>query len=70
MTKAQKCGICSHRLPSLKPSQHAMFFVPAKTVSTHKANLMRKLRIENNADLIRYAAMQNLTTEVRKTAAW
>jgi DNA-binding NarL/FixJ family response regulator len=27
----------------------------AKTVSTHKANLMHKLAIDNNADLIRYA---------------
>ena len=39
-------------------------FLSAKTISTHKANLMRKLRIGNNADLIRYAAKQNLISEV------
>jgi DNA-binding NarL/FixJ family response regulator len=29
--------------------------VSAKTVSTHKMRLMQKLRVENNADLVRYA---------------
>jgi DNA-binding NarL/FixJ family response regulator len=32
----------------------------AKTVSTHKMNLMHKLGVETNADLIRYALMHGL----------
>lgn len=32
----------------------------AKTVSTHKARLMRKLNIDNNADLIRYGLKHGL----------
>jgi two-component system invasion response regulator UvrY len=43
-------------------------FFSAKTISTHKANLMHKLGIKNNADLIRYAARQNLKAEVSKSA--
>lgn len=35
--------------------------VSAKTVSTHKARLMQKLRIDNNADLVRYAVHNGLT---------
>lgn len=31
-----------------------------KTISSHKIRLMQKLSIDNNADLIRYAAQQNL----------
>lgn len=34
--------------------------VSAKTVSTHKTNLMHKLSVDNNADLIRYAIRQGL----------
>ncbi len=33
----------------------------AKTISTHKANLMQKLGIDSNADLVRYAIKQGLT---------
>lgn len=35
-------------------------FLSAKTVSTHKANLMSKLGVESNADLIRYAMRHGL----------
>ena len=35
-------------------------FLSAKTVSTHKTNLMRKLGISNNADLIRFAVKHDL----------
>jgi DNA-binding NarL/FixJ family response regulator len=31
-----------------------------KTVSTHKTRLMRKMHIENNAELVQYAVMQGL----------
>lgn len=34
--------------------------VSAKTVSTHKMRLMQKLRIDNNADLVRYAVQNGL----------
>jgi DNA-binding NarL/FixJ family response regulator len=34
--------------------------VSAKTVSTHKTRLMQKLRIDNNADLVRYAVTHGL----------
>lgn len=34
--------------------------VSAKTVSTHKSNLMNKLEIDNNADLVRYAIRHGL----------
>lgn len=34
--------------------------VSAKTVSTHKTNLMHKLRVDNNADLVRYAIRHGL----------
>lgn len=35
-------------------------YVSPKTVSTHKANLMRKVGTKNNADLIHYAAKHGL----------
>ncbi|MEN2471772.1 response regulator transcription factor [Burkholderia sp. GS2Y] len=35
----------------------------AKTISTHKSRLMQKLRIENNADLIRCAIKHNLVKQ-------
>jgi DNA-binding NarL/FixJ family response regulator len=35
-------------------------FLSAKTVSTHKMNLMRKLGVDNNADLIRLAIRKGL----------
>jgi len=35
--------------------------VSAKTISTHKTRLMQKLRIDNNADLVRYAVNNGLT---------
>ena len=35
----------------------------AKTVSTHKTNLMQKLGIQNAADLVRYAIRHGLTDE-------
>jgi DNA-binding NarL/FixJ family response regulator len=31
-----------------------------KTISTHRANILRKMRMQNNAQLIRYALKQNL----------
>jgi DNA-binding NarL/FixJ family response regulator len=34
--------------------------VSAKTISTHKTRLMQKLRIDNNADLVRYAVNNGL----------
>jgi DNA-binding NarL/FixJ family response regulator len=37
--------------------------VSAKTVSTHKTRLMQKLRVDNNADLVRYAMHNGLTSE-------
>lgn len=38
-------------------------YVSPKTVSTHKTNLMRRLGIKNNADLIRYAAKHVISTD-------
>lgn len=35
----------------------------AKTISAHKAHLMQKLAIDNNADLMRYAIKHGLTRE-------
>jgi DNA-binding NarL/FixJ family response regulator len=37
----------------------------AKTVSTHKARLMDKLGIDNQADLVRYAMRHNLADDSR-----
>lgn len=36
--------------------------VSAKTVSTHKTRLMQKLRIDNNADLVRYAVQNGVAS--------
>lgn len=36
--------------------------VSPKTISTHKMRLMQKLRIDNNADLIRYASKHGLAS--------
>lgn len=38
-------------------------FVSAKTVSTHKARMMLKLGINNNADLVRYALRHGMVQE-------
>ena len=38
------------------------FSLSVKTVSTHKTRLMRKLNVENNADLMRYALRHGFTT--------
>lgn len=38
-------------------------FVSAKTVSTHKARMMQKLDINNNADLVRYALRHGMAQE-------
>jgi DNA-binding NarL/FixJ family response regulator len=35
----------------------------AKTISTHKARLMEKLQIENNAELVHYAVRHRLTDD-------
>ena len=37
--------------------------VSSKTISTHKARLMQKLAIDNNADLVRYAMRHGLIKE-------
>jgi DNA-binding NarL/FixJ family response regulator len=37
-------------------------FLSPKTVSTHKARLMEKLKVRTNAELIRYALMHNLVS--------
>jgi DNA-binding NarL/FixJ family response regulator len=41
----------------------ASLFLSAKTVSTHKTNLMQKLGIDNNADLVRYAIKHGLARD-------
>lgn len=38
-------------------------FVSSKTVSTHKARMMQKLGINNNADLVRYALRHGMVQE-------
>jgi DNA-binding NarL/FixJ family response regulator len=38
-------------------------FLSIKTVSTHKTNLMHKLGIDNNSDLVRYAIKHGLVRE-------
>lgn len=43
--------VAGHRLGDIADR----LFLSAKTVSTHKMNLMNKLDIDNNAELIRYA---------------
>ena len=48
----------------LNPGEIAeSLFLSVKTVSTHKINLMQKLGIDNNADLVRYAIKHGLTRE-------
>ncbi len=38
-----------------------ILFLSVRTVETHRANLKRKLRIQNNADLIKYSIMKGFT---------
>jgi DNA-binding NarL/FixJ family response regulator len=38
-------------------------FISSKTVSTHKARLMEKLKVDNMADLMRYAMQQELLSK-------
>jgi DNA-binding NarL/FixJ family response regulator len=40
----------------------------AKTISTHKARLMEKLEIDNNADLVRYAVRHRLHDDPNASA--
>ena len=40
-----------------------VLFLSIKTVSTHKTNLMQKLGIDSNADLVRYAIKHGLARE-------
>jgi DNA-binding NarL/FixJ family response regulator len=47
---------CGRPLGEMADSLH----LSPKTVSTHKMRLMQKLRIDNNADLIRYAIHHGL----------
>jgi DNA-binding NarL/FixJ family response regulator len=42
--------------------------VSAKTVSTHKMRLMHKLRVDNNADLVRYALDHPLLAQAATSA--
>jgi two-component system invasion response regulator UvrY len=37
-------------------------YLSPKTVSTHKARLMEKLKVRTNAELIRYALQHNLVS--------
>jgi DNA-binding NarL/FixJ family response regulator len=48
--------VAGHRLGEIADQ----LFLSAKTVSTHKMNLMHKLGVESNADLIRYAVLNGL----------
>ena len=41
----------------------ARLHLSAKTISTHKARLMEKLRVDNNADLVHYAVRHRLLDE-------
>lgn len=38
----------------------AKLFISTKTVEAHKANIVRKLKLENRADLVRYAIHHHL----------
>ena len=38
----------------------AALYISPRTVETHRANVMRKLRLQNHADLIRYALQRGL----------
>jgi DNA-binding NarL/FixJ family response regulator len=42
----------------------ASLHLSGKTVSTHKARLMEKLGIENNADLVHYAVRHRLADDL------
>ena len=48
--------VAGHRLGEIADR----LFLSAKTVSTHKMNLMHKLGVESNAELIRYAVLNGL----------
>lgn len=48
--------VAGHRLGEIADR----LFLSAKTVSTHKMNLMHKLGVESNAELIRYAVLHGL----------
>jgi DNA-binding NarL/FixJ family response regulator len=48
--------VAGHRLGEIADQ----LFLSAKTVSTHKMNLMNKLGVESNAELIRYAVLHGL----------
>lgn len=39
-----------------------MLFISTKTVDTHKSNILGKLGLKNNAELTRYAIMNNIIT--------
>lgn len=41
----------------------AALHLSAKTISTHKARLMEKLRVDNNAELVRYALEHRLVAD-------
>ena len=51
-----------HMIVAGKPIKRiaADLFISPKTVTTHKARIMEKLRIDNNADLIRYSLENRL----------
>lgn len=38
----------------------AKLFISTKTVEAHKANIVRKLKLETRADLVRYAIHHHL----------
>ena len=42
----------------------AKLHLSVKTISTHKARLMQKMNVDNQAELIRYAITHNLTDDV------
>ena len=46
----------------------AVLYLSPKTVSTHKTNLMQKLGIENNADLILFGVNHGLNDDGRRLA--
>jgi two-component system, NarL family, response regulator NreC len=41
----------------------ARLFISPRTVETHRANVMRKLGVRNQKDLVRYAVQRNLSAE-------
>ncbi|RKT20457.1 DNA-binding NarL/FixJ family response regulator [Paraburkholderia sp. RAU2J] len=46
------------------------FAISAKTISTHKFRLMKKLCIANNSELIRYSVRHGVLETTRLQAAW